>query len=146
MVFSLALHFLRERAVAEELAQDVFLELYVHRGEIASAEHARHWLRKVTSRRCIDQTRRSRLRPRLGLHQAPEPFVWLPMPDPMLTQHLADKVAGLTETARMVVILRYQEDLSPTEIGEVLEMPVATVKSHLQRSLANLRSGMEALR
>jgi RNA polymerase sigma-70 factor (ECF subfamily) len=41
--------------------------------------------------------------------------------------------------ARAVVILRYQEDLTPTEIAEVLTMPVATVKSHLQRSLAMLR-------
>jgi RNA polymerase sigma-70 factor (ECF subfamily) len=39
----------------------------------------------------------------------------------------------------MVVILRYQEDLTPTEIADVLSMPVATVKSQLQRSLAMLR-------
>ncbi len=39
----------------------------------------------------------------------------------------------------MVVILRYQEDLTPAEIAEVLAMPIATVKSHLQRSLAMLR-------
>jgi RNA polymerase sigma-70 factor (ECF subfamily) len=39
----------------------------------------------------------------------------------------------------MVMILRYQEDLDPAEIGQVMEMPVATVKSHLQRSLALLR-------
>ncbi len=40
----------------------------------------------------------------------------------------------------MVVILRYQEDLTPTEIADVLSMPVATVKSQLQRSLAMLRA------
>jgi RNA polymerase sigma-70 factor (ECF subfamily) len=39
----------------------------------------------------------------------------------------------------MVVILRYQEDLLPEDIAEVLAMPLATVKSHLQRSLAMLR-------
>jgi RNA polymerase sigma-70 factor (ECF subfamily) len=38
-----------------------------------------------------------------------------------------------------VVILRYQEDLGPAEIAQVLDMPVATVKSHLQRSLDMLR-------
>jgi RNA polymerase sigma-70 factor (ECF subfamily) len=44
----------------------------------------------------------------------------------------------------MVVILRYQEDLTPIEIADVLEMPVATVKSHLQRSLARLREKIVA--
>ena len=41
--------------------------------------------------------------------------------------------------ARMVMVLRYQEDLEPAEIAELIEMPLATVKSHLHRSLAMLR-------
>ncbi|MES1260618.1 MAG: sigma factor-like helix-turn-helix DNA-binding protein [Acidobacteriota bacterium] len=41
--------------------------------------------------------------------------------------------------ARMVLLLRYQEDLDPGEIAALLAMPVSTVKSHLHRSLALLR-------
>jgi len=41
------------------------------------------------------------------------------------------------------MILRYQEDLDPVEIAQLLDMPVATVKSHLQRSLALLRGKLE---
>ena len=37
------------------------------------------------------------------------------------------------------IVLRYQEDLDPVEIGRTLKMPVNTVKSHLKRSLALLR-------
>ena len=37
------------------------------------------------------------------------------------------------------MLLRYQEDLDPTEISEMLEMPISTVKSHLHRSLTALR-------
>jgi RNA polymerase sigma-70 factor (ECF subfamily) len=37
------------------------------------------------------------------------------------------------------MILRFQEDLDPADIAEVLGMPLRTVKSHLQRSLAMLR-------
>jgi RNA polymerase sigma-70 factor (ECF subfamily) len=48
-------------------------------------------------------------------------------------------VASLPEKPRMVMVLRYQEDLMPEEIAGVLDMPVRTVKSHLQRSLAMLR-------
>jgi RNA polymerase sigma-70 factor (ECF subfamily) len=51
-------------------------------------------------------------------------------------------VTSLPEKARMVVVLRYQEDLTPTEIAEILEMPVNSVKSHLRRSLALLREKM----
>ena len=48
-------------------------------------------------------------------------------------------ILSLPEKARMVMILRYQEDLDPEEIARELEMPVSTVKSHLQRSLAMFR-------
>ena len=52
-------------------------------------------------------------------------------------------VAELPENARMVVLLRYQEDLDPTDIAAMLNMPVSTVKSHLHRSLAVLRGRLE---
>jgi RNA polymerase sigma-70 factor (ECF subfamily) len=68
-----------------------------------------------------------------------EPVAETVVRDPMLGETLRRLIATLPETPRMVMILRYQEDLDPAEIGQVMEMPVATVKSHLQRSLALLR-------
>lgn len=142
MVFSLALHFLRDRAMAEETAQEVFLELYLHLNDIQSPDHLRFWLRKVASRRCIDQSRRRQMRAQVSLADAPEPS-WLPAADPLLRQYVGQLVASLGDVPRMVVILRYQEDLSPAEIAALLDMPLATVKSHLQRSLALLRQKAE---
>ncbi|MBI2681024.1 MAG: sigma-70 family RNA polymerase sigma factor [Candidatus Solibacter usitatus] len=139
MVFSMAYHFLRNRSLAEELAQDVFMELHRNLAAIQSAAHLVFWLRKVTGRRCIDQTRRRSFRPMLKLDDVPEPAAVTATRDPMLSRALGKLVASLPETPRMIVILRYQEDLEPAEIAELLEMPVSTVKSHLQRSLAMLR-------
>ena len=139
MVFSLAWHFLHDRALAEELAQEVFLELHRHLAGIQSPEHLVFWLRKVASRRCIDQTRRRAFWPKFGLDEVPEPPAKTHQSDPMLSRTLAKLVASLPEKARAVVVLRYQEDLDPSDIAQVLDMPVATVKSHLQRSLEMLR-------
>jgi RNA polymerase sigma-70 factor, ECF subfamily len=141
MVYSLALHFLHDGAAAEEVAQDVFLELHKSLGKLSSPEHVTFWLRKVTSHRCIDRARRKRWQ-QLSLDDVPEPGVEGSPPDPLLKRSLRRLVASLPETARIVVILRYQEDLTPTEIADVLSMPVATVKSQLQRSLAMLREKM----
>ena len=63
--------------------------------------------------------------------------------DPMLEETLRRLVASLPEAPRMVMVLRYQEDLDPSEIAETLSMPLGTVKSHLQRSLALLREKLE---
>jgi RNA polymerase sigma factor (sigma-70 family) len=68
----------------------------------------------------------------------------LPVPpanaDPLLSATLRQLVAQLAPPARLVVTLRFQEDLQLSEIAEVLEMPINTVKSHLHRSLETLRT------
>jgi RNA polymerase sigma-70 factor (ECF subfamily) len=143
MVFSIALHFLADRPAAEELAQDVFLQLHGNLATLKSKEHVKFWLRRVTAHRCIDFKRRRKL-PQVSLDDVPE----LAVPetttagqaaDPFLGRRLRQLVGSLPEKPRLIVILRFQEELSASDIAEILAMPVATVKSHLQRSLAMLR-------
>ena len=139
MVFSVAYHFLHNQALAEEVAQEVFLHLYQNIAAIESPAHLTFWLRKVTSHRCIDQTRKRHGRHQVSLEDAPEQSVGFAESDPILAGTLRRLVATLPEKPRLIVTLRYQEDLDPTEIAEILEMPINTVKSHLRRSLAILR-------
>jgi len=139
MVFSIAYHFLRNSSLAEELAQEVFLHLYQNLPSIQTPAHLKYWLRRVTSHRCIDQSRRQKFRQEVALEEVAEPAVASSSPDLMLFERLQKTVASLPEKQRMIVILRYQEELGPAEIAELLKMPVNTVKSTLNRSLAELR-------
>ena len=141
MVFSIALRIVAERSTAEEVAQDVFLELHGKLPEIASAEHILFWLRRVTVHRAIDYLRKQARRPEDAFdpNQLPELAIDDDPGDPLLSRQLRQLVASLPEVQRTVIVLRYQEDLTPEEIATMLSMPVATVKSHLQRTLRLLR-------
>jgi len=140
MVFSMACRYLRNRALAEEIAQDVFLQLYRKLPTLESPQHVLHWLRWVTTHRLIDHSRQEKRRPQSPLEEFPEPAAADRAGiDPLLSEMLRDLVGALPENARVVMILRYQEDLDPMDIAKELDMPIATVKSHLQRSLALLR-------
>ena len=143
MVFSLALRYLRNRETAEELAQDVFLQFYRQIDQIESGAHATWWLRRAICHRSIDEMRKRKYRPSIGLEDAPEPAQWAAEADPFLQGQIRKLIEALPEKARMVVLLRYQEDLDPTEISEMLEMPISTVKSHLHRSLTALRKELK---
>lgn len=143
MVFSIALHSLRDGALAEELAQEVFLDLFHHVGSLQSAAHVEFWLRKVASRRCIDYVRRRKRQPSVGLEDAPELTAEPVEADPFLTERLRKLTASLPDRARMVVLLRYQEDLAPAEIAETLDIPLNSVKSCLHRALAMLKEKLE---
>jgi RNA polymerase sigma-70 factor, ECF subfamily len=139
MVFSVAYHFLRDRALAEEIGQEAFLRLYRNLGSIESRSHMLNWLRKVTWRLCVDEVRSRPALKAVSLDDVSEPAIHLPDRDPFLAEHLRGMVAGLPEGMRMTVILRFQEDMELSEIAEVLEVPINTVKSRLQRAMAILR-------
>jgi RNA polymerase sigma-70 factor (ECF subfamily) len=61
----------------------------------------------------------------------------------MLSRRLRQLVASLPEKARMIVVLRYQEDMELAEIAKTMSIPVNTVRSHLHRSLALLRDKVQ---
>jgi len=138
MVFSIAWHFLHDRDRAEEIAQEVFLQLYRTLGEIESPAHLTFWLRRVTANRCIDESRRGRWRI-VTLDEASDVARDIDDADPLLARKLGQVLQRLPAPQRLAITLRYQEGLEPSEIGAVLDMPLNTVKSHLRRGLAALR-------
>ena len=139
MVFSIAVHYLQDRSLAEDVAQEVFLELYQSLAAIESADHLTYWLRRVTVHRCIDQGRRKVNRRETALEGLPEPATESAASDPALLGKLRQTLEALPEKQRMMVIQRYEEDQGPSEIADLLRVPVNTVKSTLHRSLEEMR-------
>lgn len=143
MVFSVALRLVGDRGLAEEVAQDVFLELHHWLPRLESADHVRHWLRRVATHRSTDALRRRKVRPE---GQSDE---WEDKHDRPGDSGGSDcgsmgvamerMLLSLPEVQRTVLVLRYGEDLTPEEIARTTGDPVATVKSHLQRGLQLLR-------
>lgn len=143
MVFSIALRVTGEYGVAEEVAQDVFLELYRGSERLESDDHVRFWLRRVTVHRATDSLRRTARQPEARAEEfVEEQHDWDGATAPLglaMEARLEDLLRTLPEAMRVVVVLRYQEDMLPDEIATLLKQPVATVKSNLQRGLQLLR-------
>lgn len=148
LVYSLGLRMLGDRQDAEDLAQEVFLQLHRKLSSVQSGSHLVFWLRKVTLHRAIDRLRRAGTHPVAPLT---EEVAELPSDtsgsDPLLSTRLTQLIGQLPSAARAVMLLRYQEDLDPTQIAQTLGMSINTVKSHLKRSLSALREwlGPDAL-
>jgi RNA polymerase sigma-70 factor (ECF subfamily) len=138
-VYSLALRMLGTKDLAEDLTQDVFMQLNRSFKSIATADHLVFWLRKVTTHRAIDQLRRRSLIELTRLEDEEHLFSEAEGSDPLLQRHLKSLLAELNPPARAVLLLRYQEDLDPVDIARTLDMPINTVKSHLKRSLEIMR-------
>ncbi|MGA2777212.1 MAG: RNA polymerase sigma factor [Steroidobacteraceae bacterium] len=141
-VYSLALRMLGARDLAEDLTQEVFMQMSESLHGIESNEHLEFWLRKVATNRAIDQLRRRSRFEMTPIDDHEPMFGPVDHGDPLFQRHLEMHLAQLSPAARAVLLLRYQEDLDPTEIARTLEIPVNTVKSHLTRSLDAMRHGL----
>jgi RNA polymerase sigma-70 factor, ECF subfamily len=142
-VFGLALRMLGATHLAEDIAQEVFMQLHAKLASIESPDHLNFWLRRVTANKAIDQLRRGSLLKVTSLEGEAELIGAEDRGDPLLQKRLQAMLLRLTPAARAVVTLRYQQDLDPVEIARILDMPVNSVKSHLKRSLDSMRDDLK---
>ncbi len=147
-VYTYARYLLNHPEEAEDVTQEVFLKLWHHWSEI-EIHSVRAWLLRVTRNACFDllRKRRSRLRvvepdtdPKV-LERAPAstsgPEREAARAD--LRRHLLDALARLAEPYRSVLVLREIQQLPYREIGEILDLPLNTVKVYIHRGRRRLR-------
>src|ERR1044071_9818256 len=108
-VFSIGLRMLNRRDAAEDLAQDVFLQLYRKLDSIESLEHLGFWLRRVAANMAIDWLRRRPYTATQPLEAVAEVAIQDPADDPLMSRELARLLGELAPHARAVMLLRYQE-------------------------------------
>jgi DNA-directed RNA polymerase specialized sigma24 family protein len=129
----LAYTLIGNNAEAEELVQDSFAEVHRRFDEIREPGA---FLRTSVVSRC-----RSLLRRRRVMQQhPPEP------PDdlPGSAGELWDVLAELPEDQRLAVVLRYYGQYRASEIAQIMDMPGATVRSHIKRGLTTLRKELKS--
>lgn len=124
------------QAVAEEIAQDAFLQLL---RSWESVQHPTTWVRRATVSGCRSWQRRH-IRERERSPQTEQPELVTSDPDGLAVR---DALSVLSPRQRAAVVLRYFDDLSEASIAEALGCRPGTVKSLLARSLPKLK---EALR
>lgn len=138
----LARGLVRDAHTADDLAQDAMLEALQR--PPATAPDPRGWLATVVHRAMLRQ-RRSAARRRRRETATARPEV-APDCDRRMQRHqeLVQHVQALAEPYRSAIVLRFFDDLPPRRIAQRLQVPVATVRSRLQRGLQLLRARLDA--
>jgi RNA polymerase sigma factor (sigma-70 family) len=103
------------------------------------------WLHRITVWACYRTAKKERRRTQVELKVVPDPEHSV---TPDAAQALADRdlierqLNDLPIDHRAVIVLRFYLDLPLEEVGDILGIPVGTVKSRLHRALASLRESM----
>lgn len=153
-VYGLCLRWMGDEAVAQEVAQDVFLALFRSLDRFRGDAQLSTWIYRVVVNHCKNR-RLYRIRRAVDRHEPLEgdrededaPKRQLagddPPPDTGLHRTQAEALIQvalqeLDEEQRSIIVLRDVEDLSYEEIADLLGLPRGTVKSRLHRARAQL--------
>jgi len=150
-IFNFAYRMTGNYSEADDIAQDVFVQVYRALPTARLDLPLRPWLYVIARNKCLDYLKRKRALSFSTLED-PEshesPIDALADPDPLpeeilertdLQRVLREAIVRLPERYRAVVALRYASGLSFAEIASSLELPENTVKTHFQRAKAMLR-------
>lgn len=136
-IFRLALNYMRNRTEADDITQNVLIKLYRTEKKFQSGDHLRYWLVRVTVNEC-KRALVSPWRKMESIEQLREGFVF---PEEG-SRELFDAVMALPKKYRVPIYLYYYEDYSTEEIGRILKVPSATVRTHLRRGRQQLRDSL----
>lgn len=155
-IFHLAYRMLGNRQEAEDVVQDTFLRMYEHLASYDRSRKFSTWLYRIATNLCIDRLRRRRavysLDADLSEGDGMDGYSVLRADGPgpeeslMLTERqriVIEAIASLPDKYKTAVALRYFQDLSMQEISDILQIPVATVKTRIHRGREYLRRKLE---
>lgn len=136
-----------QRATAEDIAQEVLIRAYAKWDMIGSLDRPEFYVRKMVLNEYLSWRRRTwRLIPSADAAGATgRPAT----SEPDLADQYADRTALLAEVGKLprrqraVIVLRYYEDRSDTEIAELLGCRPGTVRAHAAKALSALRVEMQ---
>lgn len=136
LLYRIALHHLKTREDAEDVAHDVFIKWLEKAPAFSSDEHEKAWLIRTTINACTDFRRRAARRLTVALDACPEP----PAPE---TGSMLEDVLALPPHLSTLIFLHYYEGYSIREIAALLGKTESSIQSRLYRARQKLKQERE---
>jgi len=152
-VLNVCYRFLHNRADAEDVAQDVFVEVYRSLPEFRGGAQLSTWIYRIAVTKSLDLIRRRNRKKRFGIfhaplrmealvEQVPAPRSFSPiarLEDRERSRILQQAVDSLPESQKTAITLSKYEGVSYHEIADIMGTTVSSVESLIHRGMENLR-------
>jgi RNA polymerase sigma factor (sigma-70 family) len=159
LVFNTAINFLQHREEAEDITQEVFIEVYQSLSTFKEQSTISTWIYRITVNKCLDHLRAKKRQKRFGFLTSlfhPESgevlmevshfdHPGIEMEKKEKAQFLFKAIESLPENQKTAFILWHIEELPQKEIAEIMQSSVKAIESLLQRAKANLRKELEKI-
>ena len=158
-VFSLVYRMVRDRGLAEDLAQETFIRAYTNIGSYNPSYKFSSWIFKIGHNLTIDHLRKKRL-DTVSIHGAPDALTedeqartsldledTGELPDTYvenleLGSQIERAISQLRPEYRTATLLRHVEGYSYQEIATIMDLPLGTVKTYIHRARLELKEAL----
>ena len=143
-VFGLAFSILRDRAAAEDLAQEVFVKLWQALPRYDGRAKLSTWIYAITRNAAVSALRARRRSLSMSDHAVREEVEGIAAAPVPATgdRELRRAVGALPEKQRQAVTLYYLDERPVEEVAEMMGLPANTAKTHLHRARAGLAAAL----
>lgn len=137
--YRLAYSYVGNQADALDIVQESAYKAIRDSGKVENENYISTWIYRIVVNTAIDMLRK---RKKEGMNTQIEDYE-MPVEDSYSDPDLAAALSRLKEEERLVITLRYFEELSLEEISDITGEPLSTIKSRLYRTLKKLRVDLE---
>lgn len=134
--------FVRDSAKAEDFMHDIFLKLILNLSNYKSDSKFSTYIFSITYNYCIDHIRQSKKLQEVELEgdfEEDDSSVWSEARE-MDAQRLNKTLDSISTEEKSLILMKYQDDLSIKEIGDVLKLSESAVKMRLKRTKEKVKS------
>lgn len=148
LVYRIAYAALRSHHDAEDAVQETFVRVWRYRSKLNAVDDARTWLARIAWRVAVDRMRRRGRAKEIPLEDPEKPVPEIASSDAaadeslhgsQISAKLEKLIAALPEKLRQPLILSTVEEMSPREVGAMLGINEAAVRSRVFRARHILR-------
>lgn len=152
-VYSLAMFMLKQEALAEEVTQDIFLNIWTKASSYkAERGEPKSWIMSVAHHRIVDVIRSRRRTQNVTDPGAYDRLEMLPssgisteeeVERRIEREYILEALDTLPPEQRQVIMLAYFEGYSQSEMAKILNQPLGTVKTRVRLAMKKLRAALE---
>jgi RNA polymerase sigma-70 factor (ECF subfamily) len=135
-IYNTAFYYMKNEYDAKDIAQEAMVRIYTKIDTFKGQAQFKTWAQRITINLCKDHFRSRKenlsiegaeleIKDKADLEQE--------ITDKLVTEDVIEIIYALPEPMREVLILRYLQEFSYSEIADTLDIPLNTVKSHLFR-------------
>jgi len=150
MVFKIAYSVLRNHADAEDVAQEVFLRAFRNSSQLLEVRNQKAWIARIAWREALRRSKR--LAPQSEelareISQLRESVIGLDdaIAEKQQLELLRALIPSLPRDLRVVLVLSTVQEMSSSDIAEMLRIPEASVRTRMARARTMLKQKLEAM-